>query len=143
MLIENISRYFTFEESNLSEAEFLAALCDETDCGLLLDINNAYVNHCNLGLDIAAFIAALPHGRIGEVHLAGHSEIDGLLVDTHSRPVCDEVWSWYRRFTEHHAHIPCLIEWDNDLPHWSVLLEQQRRAQAIIDNAHEQYYACL
>ena len=133
ILIENVSRYFSYAESQLSEGEFLSAVCEEADCGLLLDLNNAYVNQCNLGEDLNGFVSALPLTRIAEVHLAGYSEQDGLLIDTHSTAPCNAVWNHYRDFCELCPDIPCLIEWDSDLPPLSILVEQQVKALGIID----------
>ena len=137
ILIENISRYTAYDHSHLSEGEFLAAVCDQADCGLLLDLNNAYVNQRNLGEDLQAFIAALPLDRVGEVHLAGYSECDNMLIDTHSSAPSAAVWDCFRDFNEQHPDPPCLVEWDSQLPALSKLMEQQARAQAIVDaNRH-------
>lgn len=135
ILIENLSRYYSYDESHLSEGQFMAAVCDEADCGLLLDLNNAYVNQCNLGEDMTRFISELPLARIGEIHLAGFTEQDGMLIDTHGAPVCDAVWQSYADFCELRADVPCLIEWDANLPSFEVLLEQREMAQNIQDQA--------
>ena len=133
ILIENISRYFSYSQSQLSEGEFLSAVCAEADCGLLLDLSNAYVNQCNLGEDLGDFIKALPLARIGEVHLAGYSERDGLLIDSHNTAPCPAVWDHYSAFCELYPDIPCLIEWDSNLPALPELVRQQIKAQSIID----------
>jgi uncharacterized protein (UPF0276 family) len=137
ILIENISRYYCYTESQLSEGEFLSAVCEEADCGLLLDLNNAYVNQCNLGEDLNDFVSALPLSRVGEIHLAGYCEQDGLLIDTHSTAPCSAVWDHYRDFCELCPDIPCLIEWDSDLPSLPELIEQQLKAQRIIDKVRK------
>ena len=134
ILIENISRYFTYSEHQLSEGEFLAAVCEQADCGLLLDLNNAYVNQCNLGEDLNEFVNSLPLQRIGEVHLAGYSLVDGQLIDTHSSAPCEAVWEYYRSFCELCPGIPCLIEWDSNLPAMAELVVQQTRAQQIMNS---------
>lgn len=133
ILIENISRYAAYEESQLSESEFLSAVCQEADCGLLLDLNNAYVNQCNLGEDLNDFVAGLPLSRVGEVHLAGYSVREGRLLDTHSSAPSDVVWDHYRNFCELCPDVPCLIEWDSNLPSLRELVAQQIKAQAILD----------
>lgn len=138
ILIENVSRYFSYEESDLSEGEFLAAVCTEADCGLLLDLNNAYVNQHNLGENINDFITELPEEKIKEIHLAGYSESEDLWIDTHSSAVSVEVWEHYRQFCSTRYAIPCLIEWDSNLPAFEVLMEQQAIAQQIIDQARKQ-----
>jgi len=132
ILIENVSRYFSYAESALSEGEFLAAVCAEADCGLLLDLNNAYVNQHNLGEKLADLLAQLPMERVQEVHLAGYSEHDGWYIDTHSTTVSAPVWECYKQFCATHSAIPCLIEWDSHLPAFEVLLEQRALAQRIV-----------
>ena len=133
ILIENISRYAAYEESQLSECEFLSAVCQEADCGLLLDLNNAYVNQCNLGEDLNDFVAGLPLSRVGEVHLAGYSVREGRVLDTHSTAPSDAVWDHYRNFCELCPDVPCLIEWDSNLPPLQELVAHQIKAQAILD----------
>lgn len=135
ILIENVSRYFAYQESELSESQFLSAVCNEADCGLLLDINNAYVNQHNLNENLDEFINQLPSDRIGEIHLAGYSKRNGWLVDTHSDMVSDAVWQHYARFCVSNPEIPCLIEWDSKLPTFSLLMQQQTKAQQIIEQA--------
>ena len=107
ILIENISSYVSFPADEMNEGEFLAELVRRTGCGVLLDVNNLYVNQINLGTDVEAVLAALPGEAIGEIHLAGHLDRDGCLVDTHNRPVHDAVWTLYeavlRRFGPRHA----------------------------------------
>jgi uncharacterized protein (UPF0276 family) len=132
ILIENISRYYSHHTSQLSEGAFLAAVCAEADCGLLLDLNNAYVNQCNLGESLDDLVDALPLERIGEVHLAGYSERDGRLIDSHNAAPSEVVWNYYQKFCELSPDIPCLIEWDSDLPSLMELMRHQDRAQGIM-----------
>ena len=138
ILIENVSRYFAYDESELSEGEFLAAVCAQAKCGILLDLNNAYVNQQNLGENIDDFIAQLPIERIKEIHLAGYSEQENFLIDTHSSAVSEAVWACYRKFCAHNNAIPCLIEWDSKLPSFEVLMEQRLIAQNIINDSTRQ-----
>ena len=133
ILIENISRYFSYSESRLSEGEFLSAVCAEADCALLLDLNNAYVNQCNLGENLWDLVSSLPLERVAEIHLAGYSVQDGLLIDTHSTAPCVKVWDHYRDLCELCPQVPCLIEWDSNIPPLAELVEQQRMAQDIMD----------
>ena len=135
ILIENVSRYFSYEESELSEGEFLATVCSEAKCGLLLDLNNAYVNQRNLNENLDDFIAQLPIAKVKEIHLAGYSEYEDILIDTHSAMVSDDVWECYRQFCTHNHAIPCLIEWDSNLPSLAVLMEQRSIAQQIVDQS--------
>lgn len=139
ILIENVSRYASFPESEMSEGEFLAELCQSTGCGLLLDLNNAYVNQQNLGISVQSFLQQLPLERVAEIHLAGFSEnSDGWLVDTHASPICEPVWQLFENTLEQLANIPCLIERDSNIPELDELLAERNRAQQIIEQAREQ-----
>jgi hypothetical protein len=110
----------------MDEGGFLAEVVRRTGCGLLLDVNNAYVSGVNGGRDPWELIAALPADAIGEIHLAGFAEDrdaagDRLLIDTHGAPVDANVWALYRRAVERIGPVPTLIERDQDLPPLSVL----------------------
>lgn len=132
ILVENLSAYVSFASSQLSEGDFLAALVERSGCGLLLDVNNAYVNAANLGLDLDAFFAALPRHAIQEIHLAGHARrrvgSRELLIDDHGSAVCDEVWVLYEDVLRRFGPVPTLIEWDNDVPPLATLLAEAARA---------------
>jgi uncharacterized protein (UPF0276 family) len=140
LLIENVSAYVAFAHSRLDEWDFLAAVARESGCGLLLDVNNVYVSSRNLGIDARAFIAGLPRESVGEIHLAGHarsSTPDGeVLIDDHGSAVCDEVWGLYRLALTRFGAIPTLIEWDTDIPDLSRLVDEGRRADAILAERH-------
>ena len=134
ILVENLSAYFAYRESRLTEWEFLGAVVELSGCGLLLDVNNAYVNSVNLGLDAGAFLAGLPRAAVQEIHLAGHTrrrigERD-LLIDDHGSTVCDEVWQLYARAIERFGPVPTLIEWDTDVPALDALVREAQRADA-------------
>lgn len=137
ILVENVSQYLRFRHSTLGEGEFLAALVAESGCGLLLDVNNLYVNAVNVGCDALATIESLPAGSIGEVHLAGHlcKEIDDrpLLIDDHGSRVPDPVWALYARVLQKFGPLPTLIEWDTNVPALDVLLEEAARADAMLE----------
>ena len=141
ILVENLSAYARFRESRLSEGEFLAAVVERSGCGLLLDVNNAYVNSVNLGLDVEAFFASLPRNAVQEIHLAGHTRrrIGGrdLLIDDHGSTVCDEVWRLYARALERFGPVPTLIEWDTDVPDLEVLVREAGLADARLRSARE------
>lgn len=137
VLIENVSRYTQYTHADMSEAEFLAELCARTGCGILLDLNNAYVNQRNLGEDIQLFLQQIPLNHIGEIHLAGYSEIDGVLVDTHSQKVHKPVWEVFEQFYQQSMDIPCLIEWDSDLPDFDILCEECGKASAIMSKTQQ------
>ena len=131
ILVENVSSYLTFAHSTLREEEFLAAQCERADCGLLVDVNNVFVSAHNHGFDARAFLDALPADRVGQFHLAGHSESGPLKLDTHDHPVCDEVWSLYAHAVERLGRVSTLIEWDDEIPPLERVVEESRRAAEI------------
>jgi uncharacterized protein (UPF0276 family) len=128
ILIENVSAYLTYTLSDMSEGEFLAEVLRQADCDLLLDVNNLYVNQCNLGVDPQAFIQAIPRERVREIHLAGFADQGDMLIDAHNNPVAEPVWVLYQQVLQHFPETPTLIEWDNDIPSLPVLLGQAHRA---------------
>jgi uncharacterized protein len=141
ILIENVSSYIAYTASTMPEWEFLSAVAARSDCGILLDINNIYVNARNHGFDAETFIAAVPQALVGEMHLAGHSvERYGeheILVDTHDHFVCDEVWSLYRSAVRRFGAVPTLVEWDSNLPAREELIAESRKAQHVLDEARD------
>lgn len=131
ILVENVSTYVRFAGDALSEAEFLAALARRTGCGVLLDVNNLYVNQRNHGEDPVAAIAALPPGSVGEIHLGGHLVTPDGLIDHHGDRVAPPVWDLYRAALAQFGAVPTLVEWDTDLPALDVLLDEAARARSI------------
>jgi uncharacterized protein (UPF0276 family) len=131
ILVENLSAYVEFRDSDMTETAFLAELARRTGCGLLLDINNLYVNAANFGFDPVERLAELDGATVGQIHLAGHAVVDDCLVDTHGSVVCDPVWDLYAHACARFGAKPTLIEWDTDLPALDVLLSQAARASAI------------
>jgi uncharacterized protein (UPF0276 family) len=130
ILVENVSSYLQFTSSTLTEWQFLAALCERADCGLLLDVNNVYVSARNHGFSAAEFLAGIPRERVGQFHLAGHSDHGTHLLDTHDHPVCDPVWDLYRTAVERFGPVTTLIERDDHIPPLEeVVAESQRAAQ--------------
>jgi hypothetical protein len=142
ILVENVSSYLEYQLSAIPEWEFITELARRAGCGLLLDVNNLYVNACNHGFDPEIFLAAIPVERVQEIHLAGftvNTFSDGqILIDTHSRPVCEEVWALYRKAVQRFGPVPTLIEWDADLPPLPGLLAEADRADTILQ---EERYA--
>ncbi|MFC0250745.1 MNIO family bufferin maturase [Massilia consociata] len=131
LLVENVSAYVRFRADTMSEAEFLAELVRRTGCGVLLDVNNLYVNQHNHGEDALAAIAALPPGSVGEIHLAGHLDTPLALVDHHGAAVAEPVWALYRAALQRFGRVPALVEWDTDVPPLELLLAEAARADAI------------
>ena len=141
ILVENLSSYFAYSASSLAEWDFLAAVVERSGCGLLLDVNNIYVNSRNLGLDAERFIAGVPAGAVQEIHLAGHrrnraGERD-LLIDDHGSEVCAEVWALYERALARLGPVPTLIEWDTHLPGLDVLVSEAGKADARLGRIRE------
>ncbi len=129
--LENASTYLEFAGSTMPEWEFLSELARRADCGILLDVNNVYVSSVNHGFDPIAYLEAVPAERVWQVHLAGHTDYGTHLLDTHSKPICDEVWDLYRLATEKIGAISSLIEWDDDIPDWDRLEAECVRARDV------------
>lgn len=141
LVLENVSSYLSFSDSTLSEWEFLAALAERADCGILLDVNNVHVSATNLGFDPVAYLEALPPERLGQIHLAGFTDMGTYLFDTHSAPVSDEVWRLYARAVRRFGAVPTLVEWDADIPPFERLHAEAEKArlvaESIIDESHD------
>ena len=129
ILIENVSTYVTFPESVIPEGAFLAELSRRSGCGVLLDVNNLYVNQMNHGIDALVQIRALPRDCVEELHLAGHLVSDDCLIDTHGDCVADPVWHLYDVALARFGSAPTLIEWDTDIPPLEVLLAEAGKAR--------------
>jgi uncharacterized protein (UPF0276 family) len=132
-VLENVSSYMTYVASAMTEWEFVSAIAEEADCGILLDVNNIYVSSYNHGFDPRAYVDGVPHHRIVQYHLAGHTNRGKYILDTHSAHVIDEVWALYRRACEHTGPVSTLVEWDDDIPAFEVLLAEAEKARVIRD----------
>lgn len=132
-LLENVTYYMTPSQSHMSEAEFISAILEEADCGLLLDVSNVVLNAKNHGFDPEAFLAAIPFERIVQLHLAGYEPYGEVLLDTHGRPVSEETWSLYRRVLELIGPTSALVEWDAEIPPLERLLAEADTAQRLMD----------
>jgi uncharacterized protein (UPF0276 family) len=133
ILLENPSSYVAFRDSTFTEWEFLAEIARRADCGLLLDINNVYVSARNHGFDPLEYLDAIPGDRVGQLHLAGHSDKGRYLLDTHDNPVPDPVWDLYREVVRRYGRVSTLVEWDDRVPELEVLAAESRKAAAIED----------
>lgn len=131
ILLENVSSLVRFRDDAMSEAEFMATLARRTGCGLLLDVNNLYVNQCNHGEDALAALEAIAPGSVGEIHLAGHLTTPHAVIDHHGAAVAQPVWDLYRAALARFGKVPTLVEWDTDVPPLDVLLDEARKAEAI------------
>jgi uncharacterized protein (UPF0276 family) len=128
ILVENVSSYLTFAHSTLAEWEFLGALAERADCGLLLDVNNVYVSAVNHGFSPEAYLAGLPADRVGQILLAGHRDMGAHLFDTHDGPVIDPVWD---SSTAIRRRVSTLVEWDEHIPELDGGCAGAERARAV------------
>lgn len=137
LLLENPSTYVALNGSTMSETDFIREIAKRTGCGLLLDINNVFVSATNHNYSPEQYLTDFPLEKVREIHLAGHAteeDDDGnpLLIDAHDRPVSSEVWALYETVIATRGVLPTLIEWDNDVPEWSVLKSEADAADAIL-----------
>jgi uncharacterized protein len=128
LALENVSAYAAFADSTMSEWQFLAALAEEADCSLLLDVNNVYVSARNLGFDPLDYLRALPLGRVVQFHVAGHDDLGTHVIDTHDGPVAPAVWQLLREARRLGADAPVLLEWDASVPPFEVAHAEALRA---------------
>jgi hypothetical protein len=133
--LENVSSYLTYAADQLDEWDFLVAVAEEADCGILLDVNNVFVSAHNHGFDARRYLDAIPPERVFQVHLAGHSEQGPLLIDTHDHPVRDEVWELFEHAVRRLGRVSTLIEWDDHIPPFAQLEAEAGRARAILERA--------
>ena len=131
ILLENVSSYLTYRDSELSEWQFLSEVAARADCALLLDINNIYVSSVNHGFDPVEYLDAIPAARVRQFHLAGHSDMNGYLIDTHDHPIVAPVWDLYGKALARFGDVPTMIERDDNIPPLSELVEELAVARAV------------
>jgi uncharacterized protein (UPF0276 family) len=135
LTLENVSTYVEFEQSEMTEWDFLAELTRRTGCWLLFDVNNVFVSAYNHGFDAVTFLDAIPSDRVVQFHLAGHSDMGDYLVDTHDHPVRSEVWDLYRAALERFGPVSTMIERDDNIPPLAELMEELEKAREIAAQA--------
>jgi uncharacterized protein (UPF0276 family) len=135
--VENVSSYVEHAANELREWEFLGAVAERADCGILLDVNNVFVSAHNHGFDPRTYLDAVDPARVFQIHLAGHSADGPLLVDTHDQPVSDAVWSLYAHALRRIGPVSTLVEWDGNVPDFERLCEEAARARAILETVLE------
>lgn len=138
ILLENVSSYLTYRDSDLSEWQFLSELAARADCAILLDINNIYVSSVNHGFDPLEYLDAIPAARVRQFHLAGHSDMDGYLIDTHDHPIVTPVWELYAQAVMRFGEVPTMIERDDNIPALSELVEELDVARRIAKRHSQQ-----
>lgn len=136
ILLENVSSYMEFTQSVMPEWEFLAAIAETADCKVLLDVNNIYVSAVNHNFDAETYMNAIPVGRVGQFHLAGHSDMGTHLLDTHDHEIKDAVWDLYVKALRRFGPISTLIEWDDHIPQFEELMQEVARAKALYQKTY-------
>ncbi|MEM8593722.1 MAG: DUF692 domain-containing protein [Pseudomonadota bacterium] len=146
ILLENVSSYVDCQFSHLSEAQFMASIAAESGCDLLLDVNNCYVSAINatapderdeavLTSYVLDYFDTIPNDRVRQIHLAGHEQRDGYVLDTHGGPVCDAVWRLYEAYVTQYGNPPCMIEWDNNVPSFEVVFAEHQLIESVMSRA--------
>ncbi|MCC6365685.1 MAG: DUF692 domain-containing protein [Bryobacterales bacterium] len=130
LILENPSTYLEFGHSTWTEWEFLSALAEQADCGILLDVNNVYVSAFNHGFDPKAYLDAIPPDLVVQNHLAGHTNKGTHILDTHSDHVIDKVWELYRYHSSHTGGASTLLEWDESIPGFDVVHAEALKARS-------------
>lgn len=131
IVIENVSSYLQFKSTEMSEWDFINEVIRQSDCRLLLDVNNIYVSAQNHKFDAEEYLFSMPAERVAEIHLAGYEDRGTHLLDTHSRPVTPPVWDLFKKAIQHVGHVPVLIEWDNDIPSLERVIAEADKAKSI------------
>ncbi len=138
ILLENVSSYITYKHSEMSEWDFLSQLAKKSGCKILLDLNNVYVSSVNHGFDPVEYLRHIPKNLIGQIHLAGYTDMGDYLLDTHSKPVVPKVWALYKSLVAENSDIPVIVEWDEDIPEFTRLAEESLMAKKIWCEQYEQ-----
>ena len=139
LILENPSTYLTFQQSTIPEWQFLKHMAEETNCGLLLDVNNVYVSSFNNEFDPIEYIEGLPHERIVQMHLAGHQHNGDHIIDTHDSPVVDPVWELFSLAWERTGGTSTLLEWDGNIPEFDVCHTELLKAKNYMNGFKKQF----
>ncbi|WP_298518882.1 DUF692 domain-containing protein [uncultured Kordia sp.] len=141
LILENPSTYLTFQQSTIPEWQFLKSMVEETNCGLLLDVNNVYVSSFNNEFDPIEYIEGLPHENIVQMHLAGHQHNGDHIIDTHDSPVVDPVWELFSLAWERTGGTSTLLEWDGNIPEFDICHAELLKAKNYMDGFKKQCIA--
>ena len=134
ILLENVSSYVSYSDSVMTEAEFYREVTERADCLMLLDINNIYVSAYNHNFDPYSYLTAMPNERVYQFHLAGHTQEDNLIIDTHDHPIADPVFDLYAAAVEHFGRVSTMIERDDNIPPLPELLNELDHVKNIAEN---------
>src|SRR5271156_6121825 len=135
VVVENVSSYAEFHVSEMTEWEFLNEVVERADCGILLDVNNIYVSSKNHSFDPFTYLDNIPHGRVGQMHVAGHTKFEKYILDTHDHPVLDPVWKLYAHATRLCGVTATLLEWDDRIPSFDEVHDEALKAKEFIAEA--------
>jgi len=135
--VENVSSYAEYHVSEMTEWEFLSEVVELADCGILLDVNNIYVSSQNHGFNPYDYVNNLPHQRVGQMHIAGHSKFEKYILDTHDHPVLDPVWKLYAHATRLAGRTATLLEWDDSIPSFDEVHHEALKANQFIADLQE------
>jgi hypothetical protein len=130
--VENVSSYAAFRQSNLTEWEFLTEVVERADCGILLDVNNIFVSSENHGFDPMEYVRNVPHHRVGQIHIAGHTRYEDVILDTHDHPVPDPVWAVYAEAIRLTGKTATLLEWDDRVPSFNEVHNEALKANQFL-----------
>jgi uncharacterized protein len=136
ILLENISGYMKFVDSEMTEFDFINMLAQKSGAKILLDINNIFVTATNLGLDPKTCLDKINHNLVGQIHLAGFTDTGEFLFDTHSKPVYKEVWELFSYFIKNAPDVPFMIEWDENIPDFERVETEALKGKKIWDTYH-------
>lgn len=137
ILIENVSSYLSYKESEMSEWEFISEIANRTDCYLLCDVNNIYVSAVNHGFDVLNYLNGIPAQRVAQIHLAGHSNVGDYIIDTHDAPIIQPVWDLYSEAIKRFGPTSTMIERDDNIPPLAELLQELDEAKKIASSVNE------
>src|SRR5207302_962510 len=135
--VENVSSYAEFHASEMTELEFLTEVVERADCGILLDVNNIYVSSKNHSFDPYDYLNNVPHERVGQIHIAGHSKFEKYILDTHDHAPIDPVWKMYARAVELCGRTATLLEWDAHIPSFDEVHDTALKAKKFLKNTVE------
>ncbi len=133
--VENVSSYAAYNDSEMTEWEFLNEVVVRADCGILFDVNNVYVSSVNHEFDPLDYVNAIPAERVAQIHIAGHSKYEKYILDTHDHPVIDPVWTLYERAIERCGYTPTLLEWDDHIPSFDEVHGEALKANRYLNAA--------